>query len=69
MRSIFIISITKLYTSIENLEVIAFKTMECTKKNFSESEYIGQIALCRYAERRGVNVLAEIDVPGHARSW
>jgi len=56
------------YTSIENLEVTAFKTME-TKRNFTESEYIGQIALCRYAEKRGVNVLAEIDVPGHARSW
>lgn len=26
-------------------------------------------ALFRYAQRRGVNVLAEIDVPGHARSW
>jgi hexosaminidase len=25
--------------------------------------------IVRYAERRGVNVLAEIDVPGHARSW
>ncbi|KAJ3708229.1 hypothetical protein LUZ61_011934 [Rhynchospora tenuis] len=24
---------------------------------------------CRYAERRGVNVLAEIDVPGHTTSW
>jgi N-acetyl-beta-hexosaminidase len=23
----------------------------------------------RYAEKRGVNVLAEIDVPGHALSW
>nr|CAB3479080.1 unnamed protein product [Digitaria exilis] len=26
------------------------------------------IDIVRYAERRGVNVLAEIDVPGHARS-
>ncbi|KAL2941429.1 Beta-hexosaminidase 3 [Bienertia sinuspersici] len=26
-------------------------------------------ALGRYAQRRGVNVLAEIDVPGHAGSW
>ncbi|KAK4356231.1 hypothetical protein RND71_025202 [Anisodus tanguticus] len=23
----------------------------------------------RYAERRGINVLAELDVPGHAQSW
>jgi N-acetyl-beta-hexosaminidase len=73
VRSIFIINITTLqyqyYTGIENLEVIAFKMMEHTKKNFTESEYIGQITLCRYAEKRGVNVLAEIDVPGHARSW
>ncbi|CAD6228819.1 unnamed protein product [Miscanthus lutarioriparius] len=27
------------------------------------------IDIVRYAEKRGVNVLAEIDVPGHARSW
>ncbi|KAG5532761.1 hypothetical protein RHGRI_027160 [Rhododendron griersonianum] len=25
--------------------------------------------LCNYAQRRGINVLAEIDVPGHAQSW
>lgn len=25
--------------------------------------------IVRYAQRRGVNVLAEIDVPGHAQSW
>ncbi|PKA59282.1 Beta-hexosaminidase 3 [Apostasia shenzhenica] len=25
--------------------------------------------IVQYAERRGINVLAEIDVPGHARSW
>ncbi|KAL6909976.1 hypothetical protein ACP4OV_001234 [Aristida adscensionis] len=25
--------------------------------------------IVQYAEKRGVNVLAEIDVPGHARSW
>lgn len=25
--------------------------------------------IVRYAERRGINVLAEIDVPGHALSW
>lgn len=27
------------------------------------------LLLCRYAEKRGVNILAEIDVPGHALSW
>ncbi|KAK3135557.1 hypothetical protein QOZ80_5BG0420340 [Eleusine coracana subsp. coracana] len=27
------------------------------------------IDIVQYAEKRGVNVLAEIDVPGHARSW
>ncbi|GJM92330.1 hypothetical protein PR202_ga08793 [Eleusine coracana subsp. coracana] len=27
------------------------------------------IDIVRYGEKRGVNVLAEIDVPGHARSW
>ncbi|URE13554.1 beta-hexosaminidase [Musa troglodytarum] len=27
------------------------------------------LEIVQYAERRGVNVLAEIDVPGHARSW
>ncbi|CAH9074260.1 unnamed protein product [Cuscuta europaea] len=25
--------------------------------------------IVRYAQRRGINVLAEIDVPGHAQSW
>uniref|UniRef100_A0ACD5XWJ4 Uncharacterized protein n=1 Tax=Avena sativa TaxID=4498 RepID=A0ACD5XWJ4_AVESA len=25
--------------------------------------------IVQYAEKRGVNVLAEIDIPGHARSW
>ncbi|XP_073000288.1 beta-hexosaminidase 3 [Typha latifolia] len=27
------------------------------------------LEIVKYAEKRGVNVLAEIDVPGHARSW
>ncbi|KAF7113735.1 hypothetical protein RHSIM_RhsimUnG0108400 [Rhododendron simsii] len=26
-------------------------------------------SFCSYAQRRGINVLAEIDVPGHAQSW
>ncbi|KAF7116107.1 hypothetical protein RHSIM_RhsimUnG0038300 [Rhododendron simsii] len=33
---------------------------ELSSNNFS---------FCSYAQRRGINVLAEIDVPGHAQSW
>jgi hexosaminidase len=61
--------IQQYHIKIENSEVTALRTVEHTKDNFTESECIGQTALCRYAEKRGVNVLAEIDVPGHARSW
>lgn len=33
------------------------------------SSLICQEKICSYAQRRGINVLAELDVPGHALSW
>ncbi|XP_042977761.1 beta-hexosaminidase 3 isoform X2 [Carya illinoinensis] len=31
--------------------------------------FVDAAEIVSYAQRRGINVLAEIDVPGHARSW
>ncbi|EPS72439.1 hypothetical protein M569_02319, partial [Genlisea aurea] len=39
---------------------------------YSKSErytFADAAEIVKYAKRRGVNVLAELDVPGHARSW
>lgn len=52
-----------LYISMSFMVLLSFFMTEsfCTSNS--------NMNIFRYAERRGVNVLAEIDVPGHALSW
>ncbi|KAF7132214.1 hypothetical protein RHSIM_Rhsim09G0127900 [Rhododendron simsii] len=53
-------SIPERYTMADAAEVVRQVKPELSSNNFS---------FCSYAQRRGINVLAEIDVPGHAQSW
>ncbi|XP_044975043.1 beta-hexosaminidase 3-like [Hordeum vulgare subsp. vulgare] len=52
------------------LEIPSYPKLSNGAYSYSEKYTINDaIDIVQYAERRGVNVLAEIDVPGHAGSW
>ncbi|XP_068646930.1 beta-hexosaminidase 3 [Aristolochia californica] len=52
------------------LEIPSYPKLWNGAYSLSERYTIADAAeIVRYAERRGINVLAELDVPGHAQSW
>ncbi|KAM3404102.1 hypothetical protein ACQJBY_007287 [Aegilops geniculata] len=52
------------------LEIPSYPKLSNGAYSYSEKYTINDaIDIVQYAEKRGVNVLAEIDVPGHAGSW
>lgn len=52
------------------LEIPSYPKLWNAAYSSSERYSMAQAAdIVRYAQRRGIHVLAEIDVPGHAKSW
>ncbi|XP_065012206.1 beta-hexosaminidase 3-like isoform X4 [Musa acuminata AAA Group] len=52
------------------LEIPSYPRLWAGAYSYSERDTKADaLEIAQYAERRGVNVLAEIDVPGHALSW
>nr|GMD17472.1 beta-hexosaminidase 3 [Ipomoea batatas] len=52
------------------LEIPSYPKLWDGAYSSSERYTVGDATeIVRYAQRRGINVLAELDVPGHAQSW
>lgn len=52
------------------LEIPSFPKLWDGAYTFEERYTVADAAeIVRYAQRQGINVLSELDVPGHARSW
>ncbi|CAL9761699.1 unnamed protein product, partial [Musa acuminata subsp. burmannicoides] len=52
------------------LEIPSYPRLWAGAYSYSERDTKADaLEIAQHAERRGVNVLAEIDVPGHALSW
>ncbi|KQJ99672.1 beta-hexosaminidase 3 [Brachypodium distachyon] len=52
------------------IEIHSYPELSNGAYSYSEKYTISDaLDIVQYAEKRGVNVLAEIDIPGHARSW
>jgi hexosaminidase len=63
-------SISERYTFADAAEIVRRVIFASTSiSRYLSSSYILITTIHSYAQRRGINVLAEIDVPGHALSW
>jgi hexosaminidase len=68
-------SISERYTFADAAEIVRRVIFASTSisrylsSSLFVSSYILITTIHSYAQRRGINVLAEIDVPGHALSW
>ncbi|KAG6503367.1 beta-hexosaminidase 3-like [Zingiber officinale] len=52
------------------LEIPSYPRLWSGSYSYSERYTVADaLEIVQYAQRRGINVLAEIDIPGHARSW